>query len=158
MQKNKHSQYSKEVMYEFFLADLLDGNITGRYVIYERLKCLKWILHEKIYVLTIRKKHIDMVDDSFLADLSHSISDHIYGSKPIVYNNSIVLIINRKKKFPNQKEMTYLSEFLKKNEMYGGISRCFHAMEDIVRYFKQSVKASGGWWFGWLRGRFITLS
>lgn len=139
MESNRFVHKSEEIMYDYFIADLLDGNITNPKVIEERLKCTKWILQDNIYVLTLHRKQNY---NKSLLDICQLVSNLIYGSKAIAYNNYVVAVISRKKNdFPSDNDLKCLIELLESNEMYGGISRCFHNLSDICKHLKQSLKA-----------------
>jgi sugar diacid utilization regulator len=139
MQNSVGIHNSQGIMYDYFIADLLDGNITNPKVIEERLKCIKWILQDNIYILTLHKKQNY---NNSLLDICQLVSNLIYGSKAIVYNNYVVAVISRKRNdFPNENDLKCLIKLLESNEMYGGISRCFHNLSDICKYLKQSLKA-----------------
>lgn len=139
MQNSRFVNNSEGIIYEYFISDLLDGNITNPKVIEERLRCIKWILHDNIYVMTLHKKQNW---NKSLLDICNLVTNLIYGSKAIVYNNYVVAIISRKKKeFPNKNDLKCLIELLESNEMYGGISCSFSNLSDVCKYLKQSLKS-----------------
>lgn len=140
LQKNKFFQNSKGIIYEYFIADLLEGNVTDSRIIAERALSLNWVLHKNLYVLTI-KKNKDKVDNLSHDGLSELIRNLIPGSRAVFYNNNIVVIISRKKTIFPETDFNNLLEFLKKNELIGGVSCCFHSPAEIRDHYHNSLIA-----------------
>lgn len=141
MQKNKLVRNSKGIIYEYFIADLLNRKMPNREIMAERLKLLAWNLQPKIYVLTIRAKQYDMENVSY-----HDIMECLHrldkDSKAVLYNDDIVWIVTTGRKFFRpEAEFQSLLGLLQAKHLHMGISRCFHALEDIGDYYRQSVRA-----------------
>lgn len=141
MQKNSFVNYSRGYIYEEFIEDLLGDRIKDSRILLERKSLVGLKLKKNIYVLSISINQNDMTP-AFLAYTRNKLEDMFIGSKGIVYNDKIVMLIscdNEKKFF--QSDLINLEAFLKKSCMQGGISRCFHNLEDVSEHYHQSLDA-----------------
>ncbi len=141
MQKNRFYQHSEGLIYEYFIGDLLEGNITRSDVIEERLKTLKWMLQKNIHLISISWKKFE--DENLpLVNFSETIRSLIPNCKTIIYNNKIIVIISSKKsKFAIETDLKNLLNFMQENDLMGCVSRCFHSLAELPVYYKQSAKA-----------------
>ena len=139
LQKNKFFRNSKGIMAEYFIADLLEGNIKDSKIIEERCRSLNWVLHGNNYVLTLKRKRNSK--ESSLSSINDLMNSMIVGGKSVIYNNLIVVIVSRKKRDFHKTYLKSLLEVLQKYEMVGGISCCFNSLVDISDHFEHSLMA-----------------
>ncbi|MBV7273385.1 helix-turn-helix domain-containing protein [Clostridium sp. PL3] len=141
MEKSKFVQNNKGLSYEHFLVNLLQGEKMDNKTIEERLKFLDLHFKNNLYVLVVSVPKNSFVNIS-LNRLRDTIEYILVDSKSIIYNDYIVVLISRNNKISyHESSLVKLRAFLKKNNIYGGLSRCFHNLSDIKFYYDQSVKA-----------------
>lgn len=141
MQKDSFTSQSKGVMYENFIADLLDGKIKNRRVIEERMKLLDFLRQDIFYILTARLRPEIAVNKPLLyfRDVLETI---ISDSKCLIYKNDIVALISKSKENGlNKAELGEVIGFLKKHRMVGGLSNCFENVAEAKTFYQQSCKA-----------------
>ncbi|MCR4435707.1 MAG: helix-turn-helix domain-containing protein [Clostridiales bacterium] len=141
MQKSKFFRNTMGVMYEYFIIDLLEGKLRDDESVEKKLKYLDLHLKENLYVLTIEtSRFIEKNTPNF--QIKDYIESMIYGSKAIFYNDNIVMIISRSREnMINEAELSDLEEFLQRNHIFGGISRCFTNIINLQKFYMQSLKA-----------------
>ncbi len=141
MQKNKFIHFTKGLLYEDFIKDLLDRKVIDSSVIKERTKYLHLNLKKYIYVLTADITEFDSthISLSFIRGMLERIIDE---SKGIVYNDNIVMVVssNHEKNFVECYHEK-LNEFLRDNKLRIGVSRAFINLESIYEYYIQSLEA-----------------
>lgn len=141
MQKNNFFTKTRGMMYEYFIADLLSGNIADNKVVEERIKYLDWNIKRNFCVIVISTKQFDRENTpfSYVRIMFESI---IIDSRSIEYDDHIILIVNSNRDIPlRETEVKTLKEFLFKHNLYGGISRCFTQIIDMEKYYKQALAA-----------------
>ncbi|NLL52172.1 MAG: hypothetical protein GX248_05650 [Peptococcaceae bacterium] len=141
MQKDSFTSHSKGVMYENFIADLLDGKIKNRRVIKERMKYLDFLKKDIFYILTARLRPEIAVNKPLLyfRDVLETI---ISGSKCLIYNNDIVALISKSKgEGLSKADFREVIQFLEKHRMIGGLSNSFENVEEAKTFYQQSCKA-----------------
>lgn len=141
LQKNKFFHNSKGLMYEYFITDLLDGKIRDASTIEDKLKYIDLQLKENIYVINIRSKQY-VKESPSLTYIKESINSLVNFGKSVIYDEDIVLVIscNTKVLIPESNLKT-LMELLRKNNLIGGISRCFNSLIDLGQHYKESLNA-----------------
>lgn len=140
IQMDKFSYWNKASMQDWFVADLLDGKIKDKEVVEERLKYINLHLKKSMYLLVV-KPYADQIN-SIPIPYARICLEKITSSKSVLYNDYIVIILNRneEKALSPFIEMT-LKNFLKENEMVGGLSRKIHDIYFMNNYFTQALKA-----------------
>lgn len=142
MEKKRLIQNSKGYMYESFITDILDGKKIDVKTINNQIKYLGLNLKENLYVTTIQFIESDIMEKVGVQYLCNILELIISGAKSIIYKNSIVMIMSCSTKITShQKDIKKLTDFLKKSNMYGGLSRCFHSFSDLQEHYEQSVKS-----------------
>jgi len=141
MQKDSFTSYSKGVMYENFIADLLDGKIKSPKVIKERMRYLDFLRQDIFYILTVRfRPEIALIKP--LLYFRDVLETTIIGSKCIIYNNDIVALISRSKENDlSNANFHEVVQLLNKHRMVGGLSNYFENVEEAKTYYQQSCKA-----------------
>ena len=141
MKKNSFILYSKGLAYENFFKDLLDG-MVDKSLVQEKVKNQFLVIKESLCILTIDISEFDKTYKT-LQYFRESLDEIIFDCKSIIYNDYIVIIIMRSQdSMLSEMELERLNGFLRKNNLYGGISRCFHDIIDIKLYFNQAVAAA----------------
>lgn len=141
MQKNKYTRYIRGLLHEAFLRDLLDRKITDYKIIQERTQYLDITPKENNYILSVDidefdKTHISL---SFLQGLFERL---ISGSKGIVYDEKIVMIISSSEK--KDFEVRYrekIQKAVRNQKLHFGISRSFRELAAAHHYYIQSKEA-----------------
>lgn len=141
MQKSKFVQNIKGLRYENFIMDLLCGKDLDKKAIEERLNFLDLHFKNNLYVLVATVPQNNFVNIS-LHRIRDTIEYMLVDSKSIIYNDSVVVLISCNDKVsPSKDNFKKLTEFFKKNNIYGGLSRCFQSLTDIKEYYVQSMKS-----------------
>jgi len=141
MQKSKFFRNIKGTMFEYFIVDLLNENIHDRDKIRDRLQYLDWSPKENIFVLTIQSGNF-YDENVSLVEIRDKLSELIFDSKSVIYNDDIVMVISRSEDVPfSDAELSGLIFLLEENHLRAGISRSFSCLEDITEHYRQSVKA-----------------
>jgi len=142
MQKNTFIRNSKGHMYETFILDILEEKIKAKKTVDERIKYLNIVLKEYLYVFTVDTTTLYDKDNIYITYLSDVLEQIISGSKSVIYRDNIVLIVSRSSELSLQEQdMKEMVLFLKNNNIYCGISRCFQELVDLKEYYQQSIKA-----------------
>ena len=141
MKKSSFIIYSKGLAYEHFFKDLLDG-MHDETLISEKLKTLNLQIKEDLFVLTIDISEFDQTYKTLLY-FREALDQMIFSCKSIIYNDSIILIIMRSGDYVlSENELKELNNFFEKNNLYGGISKCFHNIIGIRDHVNQAVAAA----------------
>ena len=142
MHKDRFICNSRGFLYEYLFLDLLEGRIKDSVVINNKIKSLEIELQENLYVFTVVVDQNEK-ENTKLPYIRNLIEDIIKNSKAVIYNDHIVCVINMSdnKKPINKIELENLRDFLRNNKMYGGLSYCFHDLQDLQKYYKQSLKS-----------------
>ncbi|UWG95707.1 helix-turn-helix domain-containing protein [Dehalobacter sp. DCM] len=141
MQKNKNIDYSRGLMHEDFLIDLLDEKLRHITDINDRIKILNLTFQKCLFVLTVDVSQFDITRFSLMY-YRNELENKIPNCKAVVYDKKIVLLLSRdseKQLFIH--EMTQIKELFKMSNLFAGISRTFHNMVDIREYYLQSLEA-----------------
>jgi len=141
LQKNKFIHYSRGLMHESFTKDLLEGKVTDDKVINDRIKTLNFKFKRNLFVLTI-----DISDfagsETSLTFMRNEFEKKLSNSKAVVHAENIVMIISYDNEIKSLKaELEDLKGFLKTNNMYAGISRCFNNLVEVRDHYLQSLDA-----------------
>ncbi|ODA42569.1 helix-turn-helix domain-containing protein [Desulfosporosinus sp. BG] len=141
LQKNKFIHYSRGVMHENFIEELLTGKTKDGKIIQERIKVLNIRFSKNLYTLALDISRFDNSKTS-LAYLRNELENQIPKSKAVIYEDKIVLIISYDDHDQFYKsEINKLKMFLKTYHIYAGMSRCFHNLEEVQEHYFQSLDA-----------------
>ncbi|MCR4434927.1 MAG: helix-turn-helix domain-containing protein [Clostridiales bacterium] len=142
MQKNRSNKNSKWALFESFLADLLNGNIQDDKTTQEMAQALSLNLEENLYILTIDVRQSDIAY-IYLIHSMYLPENIAASSKSIMYKDYIVILVScsKKGKLFSDTDLKSFVEFLKENNLYAGLSRCFHSLMELNYYYMQSLKA-----------------
>ncbi len=141
LQKNKFIHYSRGVMHENFIEELLTGKTKDGKIIQERIKVLNIRFSKNLYTLALDISGFDNSKTS-LAYLRNELENQIPNSKAVIYDDKIVSIISYDDHDQFYKsEIKKLKMFLKTYHLYAGMSRCFHNLEEVQEHYFQSLDA-----------------
>ncbi|WPC43599.1 PucR family transcriptional regulator [Clostridium sp. JS66] len=141
MQKSRFIENTKGSRYEHFIIHLLSGEKIDKITIDERLEFLDLHFKHNLYVMVLNVPQNNFVNIP-LNQIRDRIDYMIVDSKSIIYNDAIVVIINCNNKIsPIDKTFSKLLEFMQKNKIFAGLSRCFHNLTDMKSYYEQALKA-----------------
>jgi Regulator of polyketide synthase expression len=141
MKNDKFYKYTKGTAYESFFKDLLENSIKDNELIMDKMRSLNLDLNSEVYILTFDVKQYSNKKLP-LTYLRHKISEIITQNKSLVYNDYIVLLINNRTKVDilgSQYEV--MRKFLKKNNLYAGLSQSIKDFTNLQYYYKQSLKS-----------------
>ena len=141
MQKNKFLHYTRGLLYEELIVELIEGKIENDNLISERVKSLGVGMKKYIYVLTIDIKGFD-VEKFSLSYMRDYLEKMISGSKALIYNEYIVIVASCSQETGlYDSDIKSLGDFLGEYNMRGGISRGFQRFEEIGDHYRQSLDA-----------------
>jgi len=140
LQKDQFAQYSRGLMHENFMEELLTGKIKDGKIIDERIKVLNVNFKKNLYILTLDISSFDNTKIS-LTFLRNELEQKIPNSKAVVYDDRIVLIISYDDKQSYKSEIKRIKGFLKSYDLYAGMSRCFDRLEEVQEHYTQSLNA-----------------
>ena len=141
MQKNKFLHYTRGLLYEELIVELIEGQDSGASPVTERFKALGVGLKKYIYVLTIDIRGFD-VEKFSLSYMRDYLEKMINGSKALIYGDHIVIIAScARENGLNDTDVGVLRAFLGEYNMRGGISRGFMNLEDLGEHYRQSLEA-----------------
>ncbi len=141
MQRSEFYRNMKDVLFESFMSDLLDGKTTYVEPVMKRLGSMDWKLKQNLYLMVI---DISMFDSTYMeiSRIRDTIEPMIKDCKAFIYNNFVVALIGRDDKSLCPKaEMNDLIRFLRDNSMVAGVSNSFKNLADIRIFFDQALKA-----------------
>lgn len=140
LQKDKFSHYSRGLMYENFIEDLITGKIKDGKIINERIKVLNLSLRKNLNTLILDISRFDNTKMSLIF-LRNELEQMIPNSKAVVHDDKIVLIISYDDKQSFNFEIKKIKGFLKTYDLYAGMSRCFDKLEEVQEHYTQSLNA-----------------
>lgn len=141
IQKKKNNETMINNHRDKLLLDLLDGEVTDKEIIRERLRFGDWQHHHALQVLAITndKKNTDNIPFNYLGGF---FLDVFPNSICLNYKGYIVTILERR---PGQelksKQLSSLDHFMRDTGLHCGFSRIFNDLSDLKKHFNQSVHA-----------------
>lgn len=127
--------------YELLIEDILEGNIKNPKVIKDKMSQnginIKEYSH--MYIMTIRQTDFE---NTIIQYIKKYIERFFCIGQSVLYNNNIVIVINYDKDdIDVESNIRKLKSFLSANKMYAGVSHCFYNLNDMGKYYKESVRA-----------------
>lgn len=142
MQKTDFYKKNKGTMYAYFIGDLLDNNSGNIEQSRERLATLGYVLQNDLFILSISNKYnatSESKQEMIIADLQNMIPNSLY----VIYQNTIIFLINGCHEDDNHRFNNPQAEnYLKANGLIAGLSNCFSNIQEIRKYYEQSLKAA----------------
>ncbi|MEI3339781.1 MAG: hypothetical protein V8R80_07400 [Eubacterium sp.] len=142
LQKKDFYKKNKGTMYSYFIGDLLDNNAGNIERSKERLATLGYVLKEDLYLLSVSDRYnttSESKQEMIVSDLQSMITDSLY----VIYQNTIIFLINGCEKseyhrFSNEK----VEKYIKNNGLIAGLSNRFTNIQEIRKYYNQSLKSA----------------
>lgn len=142
LQKNQFFRQNKDIMYSYFLADLLDSKDINYPSVRDRLHTMGLDLKEDLYILVISAvsyRHAAEKLEVIIEELSRIIPGSIYA----IYENCLVLLFSKgREDFLSSRELQTLTEYLSANNLQAGMSNFFTDLKGIRRFYLQAKKAA----------------
>lgn len=142
LQKDQFFRKNKDIMYSYFLADLLDSKEINYPSVRERLHTMGLDLKEDLYILVISAvsyHHATEKLEVIIDELSHIMPGSIYA----IYENCLVLLFSKgKDDFLSDNELHALTQYLSENNLQAGMSNFFTDLKGIRRFYLQAKKAA----------------
>jgi sugar diacid utilization regulator len=141
LQKNQFQQYSRGMLYEDFIWNLLEGRMTDPIAIEERMKLLNLGIKKNIYIFVFDVREYDSAQFSvsYMRDL---LENMISSGKALIYDDKIVITTSfTRARDIFKTELQNLSVFLKKYNIRCGISRRCTQLSELRFYYEQALEA-----------------
>ncbi len=142
MQKTNFYKKNKGTMYAYFIGDLLDNHSGNIEQSRERLATLGYELKNDLFLLSVSNKYnatSEAKQEMIISDLQAMIPNSLY----VIYQNTIIFLINGCREEDNHRfNDSKVEEYLKANSLIAGLSNCFSNIQEIRKYYDQSLKAA----------------
>ncbi len=142
MQKTDFYKKNKGTMYAYFIGDLLDNNSGNIEQSRERMATLGYKLQNELFVLSVSNKYnatSESKQEMIIADLQAMIPNSLY----VIYQNTIIFLINGCSEEDNHRfNNPKVNAYMKANSLIAGLSNCFSNIQEIRKYYEQSLKAA----------------
>ena len=143
MRKNSLYDNSSGLIYEYLIAQLLNGSLSDEALIYERLKLADLNPQDEFYLVVINDLKKDIANHH-LVDFFRGTLENIFPlSKSLYFNGKIVLIIYLKNKSDDMisSSLKNFEDFLRENRLFAGMSFKETNILNIKSDYEQSLKA-----------------
>ena len=141
MQKDQFRQYTRGLLYEDFLWNLLDGRLTDPKAVDERVRILNLGIKKNIYVFVFDLGEYDSKQFS-LTYMRDVLEKMISGGQALIYDNKIVITASYSRaRDIFRTELENLSGFLKEYNIRCGISRRCVQPSELRFYYEQALDA-----------------
>lgn len=142
LQKTDFYKRNKGTMYAYFIGDLLDNNSGNIERSRERLKTLGYTLENDLFILSVSNRFntaSEARQEMIITDLQSMIPESLY----VIYQNTVIFLINGCREEDNRRFVnTKVENYLKTNGLIAGLSNCFSNIQEIRKYYEQSLKAA----------------
>ncbi len=142
LQKNQFQQYSRGMMYEDFIWNLLEENMVDPKSINERARVLGLNFKKNIYVFVFDLRDYDSSQYS-LRYMRDMLENMISGGRALIYENKIVMTASSTQRVKDYfgDELGRLAAFLAKYGIHCGISRRCVSPINLRLYYEQALDA-----------------
>ena len=141
MQKSGYLHFTRSLLYEDFIIDILADRIRGSVIIQEKIRLIKLALKENIRVFVIDIAEFDdkNLSISYIRDYFERL---LSGSMAVVYSDRIITIKSYSSEGSQfESDISNLNAFLRKYDIRCGISRSFPSLELLRDHYKQALSA-----------------
>jgi sugar diacid utilization regulator len=140
IQNESYSNKERTAVYEWFVSDLLDGKITDKGVVEEKLEYMGLDLKNDLYLLVIMPNSNQTVNIPEQYVKRHL--EAMLGGKAVTYKDYLIIILSRQGDNPlDEDSEKSLKDFLNEHGLLGALSRRFTHFLHLRKHFKQAVKA-----------------
>lgn len=140
LQKSDFYRTNESLMHSFFLSELLENHMRDMPTILRRAQSLSWNLTDYLRVLTITEQTTNIFDKKAQL-ISNQLHKILPNSHWIIYEGHIVFLICLTDPSVESFRSDALLEFLRINHLTGSVSRCFHSLIDMRRFYQESLAA-----------------
>lgn len=141
MQKNKFMHYTRGLLYEEFIVELIEGRFQSSELIQKREKSLNLGMKKYIYVLTVDIKGFDVQQFS-VTYMRDYLERMLPGSKALIYSDSITIVASYAHENDlYDSDIEKLSVFLREYGIKCGVSRGFSELKRLREHYEQSLEA-----------------
>lgn len=142
LQKKDFYKRNKGTMYAYFIGDLLENNAGNIEQSKERLETLGYRLKEDLFILSISDKY-NTASEARQEMIVSDIQSMIPGSLYVIYQNTIIFLINGCSEKDNHRFINpKVDKYLQSNGLIAGLSNCFRNIQEIRKYYEQSLKSA----------------
>jgi hypothetical protein len=140
LEKDSFIRNTKGYNYEYFIADLLDGKMLPGRQFKNRISYIDYVFLDVIYVLVVET---DRSSRTFnIRHICNKFESIITGSRSVIYNGQIILIITQKyNRLLIDEEIYSMREICLENNLYAGLSNAFSNIIDLPKYYKQALRS-----------------
>jgi PucR family transcriptional regulator, proline-responsive transcriptional activator len=139
--KNDLLHFNNRILNGQLIIDLLEKKVDNLQTLQNRSKNLGWLFAKCIFILAIKPISHFLVDGE-LSDIRNQVNILLPFSNCLVYDNGIVVLINRNDDIPFTHEIeTQLLALLKQYDLCCGLSQCSTNMLEAARLYKQGLQA-----------------
>ncbi len=142
LQKNSRFGEDESQKHSYFLSDLLDGHLKDASIIKQRVKTLNWKTTPNMFMMTLSGASADIFDKKAQL-ISKQINAFFPYSRWIIHEGRIVFLLFLAG--PTPEEITRddsIEEYLRINDLYASVSRCFHSFLEVRKHFDESLIAT----------------
>lgn len=140
LQKSSFYKDNKDMMYSYFLTDLLENRILYEDM-KQRLKKIGYETREYFYLLTVELdsvEHRDILLSNINGQLKHILGNAIYC---LYQNHSVFLISRRKPIAKGELVQKRLEAYLANSNLRGALSNVFKNLSYVPYHYRQSKEA-----------------
>lgn len=142
LQKDSFYNQNRDVMFSYFLADLLENPETNYPSVRERLHILGFNLKEDLYIMTISASSYREANAK-LEVIVRELNSILTGSIYAIYENTLVMLFSRSRENGlSAYELHTLEHYLRNNSLTAGMSNFFTDLKSARRFYLQAKKAA----------------
>lgn len=142
LQKNNNYWQTKGMVFKDLINDLLNDQLKNTKLVNERLKYLDIKFNEFLTLLVAEYK-LESTQNIPFSYIQETLEATVFGGRCAVYNNKLVLVINRRTKNSfSEEEVLKINKLLEEYQMIAGVSRSFCDITRLKNYYDQSIKAT----------------
>ena len=142
LQKNSFFSQNRDVMFSYFLADLLDNPEINYPSVRDRLHTLGFDLKEDLYIMTIAASSYRETNAK-LEVIVRELNSILVGSLYAIYENTLVMLFSRPRESGlSSYELNALENYLKNNTLTAGMSNFFTDLKTARRFYLQAKKSA----------------
>lgn len=142
LQKDSFFSLNRDVMFSYFLADLLDNPDLNYPSVRDRLHTMGFDLKEDLYVMTIASTSYRDTNAK-LEVIVRELNNILVGSLYAIYENTLVLLFSRTRETGlSAYELNALNTYLRSNNLCAGMSNFFTDLKTARRFYLQAKKAA----------------
>lgn len=141
MQKDKFYSYTRGLLHEELLENLLAGRTEDPAMVEYRMNQIDQGMRKCIFVHVLDISGFDRGNHS-VPYVRNYLERLIAGSKAVIYDDNIVLVASYDDNpYAGKQETGELAEFMKRHNIRAGVSRSFSNLADLRRHYREAMAA-----------------